>query len=233
LSLTPLPFGVEGFSTEAVRFFVYLSRCKKLKLGVAIYCVLRHHTGVLGGYKNKGSRKDKIMAGNKNGLNETVLGWFKRVHPKELWAVNDMPQTITFDDVRKSMESGFGMGEVELHSDTATRELILRHTAEVVGMKIEDLISWSDRHFLDRCRAEYKANHTITKKPDIKKIRVLMRAVNNAVKELGIELKDVDCVMLADKLEKDGIFVMKDSCRRASSDLSDAEGVFAQALGFL
>ena len=173
------------------------------------------------------------MAGNKNGLNETVLGWFKRVHPKELWAVNDMPQTITFDDVRKSMESGFGMGEVELHSDTATRELILRHTAELVGMKIEDLISWSDRHFLDRCRAEYKANHTITKKPDIKKIRALMRAVNNAVKELAIELKDVDCVMLADKLEKDGIFVMKDSCRRASSDLSDAEGVFAQALGFL
>lgn len=51
------------------------------------------------------------MAENKNGLNETVFGWFKRVHPKELWAVNDMPQTITFDDVRKSMESGFGMGE--------------------------------------------------------------------------------------------------------------------------
>ena len=173
------------------------------------------------------------MAGNKNGLNETVLGWFKRVHPEELWAINDMPQTITFDDVRKSMGSGLGMGEVVLHSDTATRELILRHTAELVDMKIEDLISWSDRHFLDRCRAEYKANHTITKKPDIKKIRALMRAVNNAVKELAIELKDVDCVMLADKLEKDGIFVMKDSCRRASSDLSDAEGVFAQALGFL
>jgi hypothetical protein len=60
-----------------------------------------------------------------------------------------------------------------------------------------------------------------------------MRAVNNAVKELAIELKDVDCVMLADKLEKDGIFVMKDSCRMASSDLSEAEGIFAQALGFL
>ena len=160
-----------------------------------------------------------------DGLNEFIQ--------KSCGRFNDMPQTITFDDVRKSMESGFGMGEVELHSDTATRELILRHTAELVGMKIEDLISWSDSHFLDRCRAEYKANHAKTKKPDIKKIQALMRAVNKAVKELAIELKDVDCVVLAAKLEKDGIFVMKDSCRRASFDLSEAEGIFAQALGFL
>ena len=38
---------------------------------------------------------------NGDGLNETVLGWFKRVHPEELWAVKRMPPTLTFEDVRR------------------------------------------------------------------------------------------------------------------------------------
>ncbi len=31
-----------------------------------------------------------------DGMNESVLGWFKRAHPEELWAVGEMPPTLTF-----------------------------------------------------------------------------------------------------------------------------------------
>lgn len=33
---------------------------------------------------------------NGDGLNETIFGWFNRVHPEELWAVKGMPPAATF-----------------------------------------------------------------------------------------------------------------------------------------
>ena len=72
------------------------------------------------------------MSKKNNGINETILGWFKRVHPEELWAVKDMPPTVTFKDMEKSMATGQGMGEAEHHSDTATRELMLDRLAELL-----------------------------------------------------------------------------------------------------
>ena len=44
-------------------------------------------------------------------MNETILGWFKREHPEELWAVGEMPPALTFRDMKKSMAAGQGMGE--------------------------------------------------------------------------------------------------------------------------
>ena len=43
---------------------------------------------------------------NGKGMNETILGWFKRVHPEELWAVGEMPPCLTFADMKK--EHGCG-----------------------------------------------------------------------------------------------------------------------------
>ena len=61
------------------------------------------------------------MSRKNSGINETILGWFKRVHPEELWAIKGMPPALTFRDMKKSMAVGQGMGEAERHSDTATR----------------------------------------------------------------------------------------------------------------
>ena len=37
------------------------------------------------------------MSRKNDGINETILGWFKRVHPEELWAIKEMPPTVTFN----------------------------------------------------------------------------------------------------------------------------------------
>ena len=49
------------------------------------------------------------MSRKNDGINETILGWFKRVHPEELWAIKEMPLTVTFKDMEKSMAAGQGM----------------------------------------------------------------------------------------------------------------------------
>ncbi len=30
------------------------------------------------------------MSRKNEGINETILGWFKRVHPEELWAIKEL-----------------------------------------------------------------------------------------------------------------------------------------------
>ena len=72
------------------------------------------------------------MSRKKTGIDETILGWFKRVHPEELWAVDEMPPALTFRDRKKSMAAGRGMGEASRHSDTATREMMLDRLAELL-----------------------------------------------------------------------------------------------------
>ena len=168
--------------------------------------------------------------GKKNsGLNETVLGWFKRVHPEELWAVKDMPPTVTFKDMEKSMATGQGMGEAEHHSDTATRELILRRLAKLCGKRTSDLIDWCNANFRERVRREYKAKHPKAKKPDIKKLRDLAVAAEVAVRDLASALSSVDCLALGDGLGKDGIAEFRSTFRVATSRLSDAADVLGEA----
>ena len=116
------------------------------------------------------------MSRKNDGINETILGWFKRVHPEELWAVKGMPSAVTFKDMEKSMAAGQGMGEAEHHSDTATRELMLDRLAELLDKDVNELIDWCNANFRERVRREYKAKHPKAKKPDIKKLRDLRAA---------------------------------------------------------
>ena len=169
---------------------------------------------------------------NGNGLNETVLGWFKRVHPEELWAVKDMPPTVTFKDMEKSMATGQGMGEAEHHSDTATRELMLDRLAELLDKDVDELIDWCNANFRERVRREYKAKHPKAKKPDIKKLRDLAVAAEVAVRDLASALSVVDCLALGDGLGKDGIAEFRSTFRVATSRLSDAADVLGEA-GYL
>ena len=90
------------------------------------------------------------MSRKNDGINETILGWFKRVHPEELWAVKEMPPTVTFKDMEKSMAAGQGMGEAEHHSDTATRELMLDRLAELLDKDVDELIDWCNANFRER-----------------------------------------------------------------------------------
>ena len=86
------------------------------------------------------------------GLNETILGWFKRVHPEELWAVGKMPPKLTFEDVRKSMEAGDSMGVAAEHSDTMTREMILDRLAKLCGKGTDELVGWCNAKFREKTR---------------------------------------------------------------------------------
>ena len=90
--------------------------------------------------KQPNERKPKMSMKNGKGMNETILGWFKRVHPEELWAVGEMPPCLTFADMKRSMDAGDGMGEAARHSDTATREMMLDRLAELVGKKSNELV---------------------------------------------------------------------------------------------
>ena len=165
----------------------------------------------------------------KSGINETILGWFKRVHPEELWAVKDMPPTLTFEDTRKSMATGQGMGEAEHHSDTATREMMLDRLAELVGKEVDELIDWCNANYRERIRREYKAKHPKAKKPNIKKLRDLAVAAAVAMRDLASTLKGVDCLALADGLGKDGIAEFRSTFNFVTSRISDAFEVLDEA----
>ena len=63
------------------------------------------------------------MSRKNDGINETILGWFKRMHPEELWAVKEMPPTVTFKDMEKSMATGQRMGAPERYRTRGFRDL--------------------------------------------------------------------------------------------------------------
>ena len=169
------------------------------------------------------------MSRKNDGINETILGWFKRVHPEELWAVKEMPPAVTFKDMEKSMAAGQGMGEAEHHSDTATRELMLDRLAELLDKDVDDLIDWCNANFRERIRREYRAKHAKAKKPDIKKLRDLAVEAEKAVRDLASALSGVDCLALGDGLGKDGIGEFRSTIRMATFRLSDADGVLCEA----
>ena len=169
------------------------------------------------------------MSKKNDGINETILGWFKRVHPEELWAVKDMPPTVTFKDMEKSMATGQGMGEAEHHSDTATREMMLDRLAELVGKGVDELIDWCNANYRERIRREYKAKHPKAKKPSVIKLRALAGAAAATVRDLADALRDVDCLALGDGLGKEGIAEFRSTFYKATSLLSDADDVLSEA----
>ena len=169
------------------------------------------------------------MSRKNDGINETILGWFKRVHPEELWAVKEMPPTVTFKDMEKSMAAGQGMGEAEHHSDTATRELMLDRLAELLDKDVDELIDWCNANFRERVRREYKAKHPKAKKPDVKKLRALAAAEVVAVRDLVSALRGVDCLALADGLGKDGIKELRGVLRIMKSQIEDADATLLKA----
>ena len=166
---------------------------------------------------------------NGNGLNETVLGWFKRVHPEELWAVGEMPPTLTFEDVRKSMEAGDSMGEAARHSDTMTREMILDRLAKLCGKGTGELIGWCNAKFRDKMRSEYKASHPRAKKPKTGLILISTGKAHVALQKVAGLLSGVDCLELGDGLGKDGIKELHGILRLMKSQIEGANATLLKA----
>ena len=171
---------------------------------------------------------------NGKGMNETILGWFKREHPDELWAIKGMPRKITFKDMEKSMGAGNGMGEAESHSDTVTRGLMLDRLAELLDKNTDDLIDWSNAKFMERIRGEYKANKSPKKrKPHCRRIRELAESARQAIGEYATSLVGVDCLMLADGLGKDGLASLKSSLCWINSQLAKVDATLGEAREFV
>ena len=167
------------------------------------------------------------------GLNETILGWFKRVHPEELWAVGKMPPKLTFEDVRKSMEAGNSMGVAAEHSDTMTREMILDRLAKLCGKGADELIGWCNAKFREKTRSEYKAKHPRAKKPKPDVICMNAGKASVALQKVSGSLAGIDCLALADGLGKDGIDELCGIIRFMKSQIEDCESTLREASSLL
>jgi len=167
---------------------------------------------------------------NNVGMKETILGWFKRVHPEELWAVGEMPPCLTFEDMRKSMDAGDGMGEAAKHSDTATRELMLDRLAELVGKDSRKLVEEANAKVREKIRGEYKVKESPRlAKPKPDEICSLAGKAHVAVQKVAGSLSGVDCLALADGLGKDGIQELRNSLRIMKSQIEDATDTLLKA----
>ena len=167
---------------------------------------------------------------NNVGMKETILGWFKRVHPEELWAVGEMPPCLTFEDMKKSMDAGDGMGEAAKHSDTATRELMLDRLAELVGKDSRKLVEEANAKVREKIRGEYKVKESPRlAKPKPDEICFLAGKAHVAVQKVAGSLSGVDCLALADGLGKDGIQELRNSLRIMKSQIEDATDTLLKA----
>ena len=165
-----------------------------------------------------------------DGMKETILGWFKRVHPEELWAVDKMPPCLTFEDMKKSMDAGDGMGEAAKHSDTATRELMLDRLAELVGKDSRKLVEEANAKVREKIRGEYKVKESPRlAKPKPDEICSLAGKAHVAVQKVAGSLSGVDCLALADGLGKDGIQELRNSLRIMKSQIEDATDTLLKA----
>ncbi len=174
------------------------------------------------------------MSRKNDGINETILGWFKRVHPEELWAVKEMPPTVTFKDMEKSMAAGQGMGEAEHHSDTATRELMLDRLAELLDKDVDELIDWCNANFRERVRREYREKLSPRlEKPKPELILINAGKAHVALQKVSGLLSGVDCLALADGLGKGGIDELRGILRFMKSQIEDAEATIDTASDLL
>ena len=167
---------------------------------------------------------------NGKGMNETILGWFKREHPEELWAVGEMPPCLTFVDMKKSMDAGDGMGEAARHSDTATREMMLDRLAELVGKDSSELVEEANAKFREKVRGEYRAKRSPRlAKPNPDEICVLAGKAHVALQKVAGSLSGIDCLALADGLGKDGIKELRGVLRIMKSQIEDADATLLKA----
>ena len=170
------------------------------------------------------------MSRKKTGIDETILGWFKRVHPEELWAVDEMPPALTFADMKKSMDAGDGMGEAARHSDTATRELMLDRLAELVGKDSRELVEEANAKFREKIRGEYKVKESPRlAKPKPDNICILAGKAHVALQKVAGSLSGIDCLALADGLGKDGIKELRGVLRIMQSQIEDTDATLLKA----
>ena len=170
------------------------------------------------------------MSRKNEGIKETILGWFKRVHPEELWAVEGMPTDLTFADMKKSMDAGDGMGEAARHSDMATRELMLDRLAELVGKDSRELVEEANAKFREKIRGEYKVKESPRlAKPKPDNICILAGKAHVALQKVAGSLSGIDCLALADGLGKDGIKELRGVLRIMQSQIEDADATLLKA----
>lgn len=178
-------------------------------------------------------KDDKMKQKKGKGLNETILGWFKRVHPEELWAVGKMPPKLTFEDVRKSMEAGDSMGVAAEHSDTMTREMILDRLAKLCGKGTDELVGWCNAKFREKLRSEYREKHPRARKPKPDVICMNAGKAHVALQKVSGSLSGVDSLALADGLGRGGIDELRGILRLMKSQIEDCESTLREASGLL
>jgi hypothetical protein len=141
-----------------------------------------------------------------------------------------MPPCLTFEDMRKSMDAGDGMGEAAKHSDTATRELMLDRLAELVGKDSRKLVEEANAKVREKIRGEYKVKESPRlAKPKPDEICSLAGKAHVAVQKVAGSLSGVDCLALADGLGKDGIQELRNSLRIMKSQIEDATDTLLKA----
>ena len=132
--------------------------------------------------------------------------------------------------MKKSMDSGDGMGEAAMHSDTATRELMLDRLAELVGKDSNELVKDANAKFREKVRGEYRAKRSPRlAKPNPDEICVLAGKAHVALQKVAGSLSGIDCLALADGLGKDGIKELRGVLRIMKSQIEDADATLLKA----
>ena len=170
---------------------------------------------------------------NETGLNETILGWFKRTNPEELWAVGRMPESLTFRDLEKSMANGDGEGVAGECTDTRTRELMNGRLAELLGKTYDELIDWANDNIREKRRSDYRANCGLEKRqPKKGEVENLVKAAEKAIGELAAALAGIDKVALAGQIGSTGLFNLRNALRRIDTKLGAANRTLGECEDF-
>ncbi len=166
----------------------------------------------------------------RDAMQETVLKWIVREHPREVWAIGGMPSDVTFGDLKKSLDEGFGMGRLATSGDTGTRELILGRLAEILGTKVDSLVEESNRRFVERERREYaERSSPRLREVDWNAMRKAVERVASDSEALAKVLELADGLKLVDAIGKRGIDETMRRLDAASDRIDRAKRTLADA----
>ena len=111
---------------------------------------------------------------------------------------------------------------------------MLDRLAELLDKNTDDLIDWCNAKYMERIRSEYKATKSPKKrKPDCGRIRRLAVSAQIEINKLAAAMENVDCLILADTLGRDGLDELKSRHGWIESHIDKVKSTIGEAWEFV
>ena len=99
---------------------------------------------------------------------------------------------------------------------------------------VGDLVDWCNTKFMARIRSEYKAKQSPNRrKPDCGRIRRLAVSAQIEIKKLAAAMENIDCLILADTLGRDGLVELKGRLGWIESQIDNMKSTIGDAWEFV